>query len=307
MNRLEIIKIEDERYPNQLKNIKNPPKQLYAKGNTQLLKTNIISIIGSRACSENGRNLTRQFAEELVYQGITIASGMAIGIDTIAHQTTLQEKGKTIAVLPNGFNFIYPKENLALYKQIIQQNGLVITEYPPEVKANSARFLERNRIVSGLAIGILVVEAAYRSGTSVTARFAKEQGRKVFALPHEVSDIHGVGTNRLIQKGAIIVANAKDMIEEFPNLTYKPQTREKKREKETYKQRKICNNYEYSEIYQFITEKPISINEIYQKSNKSISKINNILLMLELEEYIEKIAGGYRCILENKSVNGEKT
>ena len=305
MIHLEIINIEDEKYPKQLKSIENPPKQLYVKGNTQLLKNNIISIIGSRACSESGKDLARKFTKELVYQGITIASGMAIGIDTIAHQTTLQEKGKTIAVLGNGFDFIYPEKNQELYRQIIQKDGLVITEYPPEEKAKSENFLERNRIVSGLAIGILVIEAAYRSGTSVTAKLAKKQGKKIFALPHEVDDKHGIGTNRLIQKGAIIVTKTEDIIKEFPYLSYKAFTKE--REKETGTNRKICKNYTYNRIYQFITEKPISINEIYQKSNKNINEISNILLKLELEGYIEKIAGGYRCILESKSVNGVKT
>lgn len=296
MVRLEIITIEDDRYPEQLRSIKNPPKQLYAKGNVDLLKTNIISIIGSRACSKNGINLTCKFSKELVYQEITIASGMAVGIDTIAHQTTLQEKGKTIAVLGNGFEHIFPTENKELYQQIIKNDGLVITEYPPEEKAKSKNFLERNRIVSGLALGILVIEAAYRSGTSVTARLAKKQGRKVFALPHEVNDIHGVGTNRLIREGAKIVTSTEDIIKEFPFLQYQRPPKQIK----TRTNRKICKNKEYNGIYQFITENPISLNEIYKKSNKNISEVNNILLMLELEGYIEKVVGGYICILDKK-------
>lgn len=298
MIEIEIITIEDEKYPQQLKNIKNPPQKLYAKGNMELLNSNIISIIGSRACSENGIKLTQQFTKELVYQNITIASGMAVGIDTIAHQTTLQQKGKTIAVLGNGFDNIFPAENKQLYQQIIKNNGLVITEYPPEEKAKSKNFLERNRIVSGLALGILVVEATHRSGTSVTARLAKQQGRKIFALPHEVNDIHGVGTNRLIQEGANIVMNTEDIIKEFSFLSYKVPSEEKEIPK--LPTRKICKNQEYNQIYQQITENPISLNEIYQKSNKNITEINNILLMLELDGYIEKIVGGYRCILDKK-------
>lgn len=290
--------MEEDRYPVQLRNIKNPPKQLYAKGNIGLLKTNIISIIGSRVCSENGVKLARKFSKELVYQGITIASGMAVGIDTIAHQTTLQEKGKTIAVLGNGFKHIFPQENMELYEQIIKDDGLVITEYPPEEKAKSKNFLERNRIVSGLALGILVVEAAHRSGTSVTAKLARQQKRKIFALPHEVNDLHGVGTNRLIQEGAKIVTSTEDIIKEFSFLPYKIPPKEKKIK--TQLSRKVCRNKEYNEIYQFITENPISLNEIYKKSSKSISEVNNILLMLELEGYIEKVVGGYRCILDKK-------
>lgn len=298
MIKLEIITIEDNKYPIQLKNIKNPPKQLYAEGNIQLLKDNIISIIGSRACSENGIKLTEKFTNGLVYQGITIASGMAIGIDTIAHQTTLKQKGKTIAVLGNGFNHIFPAENIKLYQKIIQNGGLVITEYPPEEKAKSKNFLERNRIVSGLALGILVIEATYRSGTSVTAKLAKEQGRKVFALPHEVNDKHGIGNNKLIQKGATIVTKIEDIIKEFSFLTYKIPPKEKNIE--TRINRKICNNREQNEIYKLVTENPISLNEIYKKSKKNISEINNILLLLELDGYIKKVVGGYRCILDKK-------
>lgn len=296
--KLEIITIEDDRYPQQLKKIENPPKRLYAQGNIELLKTNIISIIGSRACSENGEKLAKQFSEELVYQGITIASGMAIGIDAIAHQTTLQEKGRTIAVLGNGLKHIFPPENKELYQQIIKNGGLVITEYPPEEKAESLKFLERNRIVSGLSLGILVIEAAHRSGTSVTAKIAKQQGKKVFALPHEVDDKHGKGTNRLIQEGAQIVTCTEDIIKEFPFLVYKKLPPKKK--ERSQKQRKICENKNYNDIYQLIPEEPISVDEIYKKSKKNIAEVNHTLLMLELEGYIKKVVGGYICILDKK-------
>lgn len=237
------------------------------------------------------------------------------GIDTIAHRTTLEEHGKTVAVLGSGFKNIFPKENEELYKQIIDDGGLIVSEYAPEVKAKSQNFLERNRIISGISLGILVIESAHRSGTSVTAKLAKQQGKKVFALPHEIYDINGVGNNRLIkEKSAIIICTTKDIIEEIPNLKYKeiPEYRtcnskikEKAHNKLSQKQkngknqtikRKICKNKEYNEVYKFITETSCTLNEIYKKSNKSISEINNILLMLEIEGYIEKVAGGYRCI-----------
>lgn len=297
MIKVKIIEIGEELYPSQLRKIKNPPKKLYVEGNIELLKSNIISIIGSRACSENGRKLAIKFTKELVYQDLTIASGMALGIDTIAHQTTLQENGKTIAILGNGLNHIFPKENKELYQQIVQKGGLVITEYPPEEKAKSQNFLARNRIVSGLALGILVIEAAYRSGTSVTAQLAKEQNKKIFALPHEINDKHGKGTNRLIEKGAKIVTSTENIIKEFPFLKYKKPLEE---EIKTQKTRKICNNQQYNKIYQLITEKPISLNQIYKKSKENMAQINHILLMLEIEGYIEKVIGGYQCILEKK-------
>lgn len=270
---------------------------MYTAGNVELLKSNIISIIGSRACSDNGKKLASEFTKELVYQGMVIASGMAIGIDTIAHTITLQEKGKTIAVLGSGLNHIFPIENKELYHQIIQKGGLVITEYPPEEKAKSSNFLARNRMVSGLALGILVIEAAYRSGTSVTAKLAIEQEKKVFAVPHEINDSHGVGTNRLISKGAKIVTNTQDIIKEFPFLSYKKPPKEKEVKIQS---RKVCRNPKYNKIYQFITEDPISLNEIYEKSKEKIAEINNVLFMLEIEGYIEKVVGGYTCILDKK-------
>ena len=190
------------------------------QGNLELLNNPIISIVGSRSCSENGKSLTRKFAYELSQCGITIASGLAKGIDTVAHLYSYKEKGKTIAVLPNGFNHIFPKENIGLYEKILDNGGLVMSEYPPDIKAKSKYFLERNRIVSGLSLGVLVVEAAYRSGTSVTAKLAKTQGRKVFALPHEIWDSHGVGTNRLIKTGTTLVTCVEDILDELYNSFY---------------------------------------------------------------------------------------
>ncbi len=295
---LELITMEESKYPEQLKKIKNPPKQLYSEGNIELLKTNIISIIGSRACSENGKKLTKKFTQELVEQGLTIASGMAVGIDTIAHQTTLQENGKTIAVLGNGLENIFPKENIELYQQIIKKGGLIVTEYPPKEKAKSSNFLARNRIVSGLALGILVIEAGYRSGTSVTAKLAKQQGKKVFALPHEINDKHGIGTNRLIQNGAKIVTTTEDILKEFSFLQYKKFPA--KQRISSKKNKKICSNPRYDKVYQYINEIPISFHEIYEQSKQDMAEINHILLMLEIEGYIEKVAGGYQCILDKR-------
>ena len=229
------------------------------------------------------------------------------GIDTASHRVALEANGKTIAVLGNGLNHIFPAENKGLYKEILEKGGLVITEYPPETKAKSEYFLERNRIVSGIALGILVIEAAHRSGTSVTAKLAEEQGRKVFVLPHELEDIHGIGTNRLIQKGAILITSTKDIINEFKFLTYKQVekkeeskiTKSKKEEPKNKKNiitKKPLKNLEYQEIYNLISNEIISINEIYQKSSQSISKINQALFMLEIEGYIQKKAGGYKCV-----------
>ena len=146
----------------------------------------------------------------------------------------------------------------------------------------------------------MVIEAAYRSGTSVTAKLAKKQGKTVFAIPHEIEDIHGKGTNRLIKNGAKVVTNVEDIINEYPFINYKEIPKQPKVNyiNKKIKVRKKCTNKNYSEIYELITDKPINLNEIYQKSNKNISEINNILLMLELDGNIKKTLGGYVCILE---------
>lgn len=284
------ITIESEKYPYPLRRIKNPPQQLYLKGNIELLNQNIISIIGSRSCTEKGRKLAKKFASELSDQGLVVASGMAKGIDAMAHEATLNAGGKTIAVLGNGLNYIFPKENQKLYNEILENDGLIISEYSPETKPASNLFLERNRIVSGISIGILVIEAAFRSGTSVTAKLAKEQDKKVFVLPHEIDEIHGVGTNQLIRRGAILVTSTKEIIEEFAFLDYK-----EIEETEERTDNKIVKE-EYKEIYELIASGVNSINEIYRKSNKSINEVNRILFMLEVEEYIAKTESGYVCI-----------
>jgi len=242
--------------------------------------------------------------------------GWQNGIDTFAHRGTLDANGKTIAVLGNGFNNIFPKENIKLYQNIIKSGGLIISEYPPDVKAESKYFIARNRIVSGISIGVLIVEAAYRSGTSVTARFATEQNKKVFVLPHEIEDKHGVGTNRLIRKGAILVTSTEQIINEFEFLEYKKvhkdvkkqerNTLQETREKELKekKQKEInmnkLKNKKEQKIYDIITTEIISINEICKKSNIPFYEISSILFSLEIEGYIEKVAGGYRCILNKE-------
>lgn len=159
-----------------------------------------------------------KFSYELSQLGITVASGLAVGIDTFAHLGSYNQKGKTIAVLGCGFNQIFPNENIGLYKKILDNDGLIISEYPPDARHQSKYFLQRNRIVSGLSLGVLVIEATFRSGTSVTARLATLQGRKVFAVPHEIWNSHGVGTNRLIKNDAIMVTETNDILLEFDNL-----------------------------------------------------------------------------------------
>ena len=214
------INIDDPFYPEKLKKIPKPPLCLYTEGNLDLLNTNSIAIIGSRVASENGKKFAKKFATELSQIGLTIISGLARGIDTVAHAGSYNQVGKTIAVLGCGFNKIYPPENLDLYKKILDNNGLVVSEYSPDTEAQSSNFINRNRIISGLALGILVVEAKSKSGTGKTAKIAKKQGKAVFALPHEIDDLHGVGTNRLIKNGAILTTETIDILNTLKLVKY---------------------------------------------------------------------------------------
>ena len=185
MIKIRIIKIDDNEYSSSLREIKDAPKKLFCEGNIDLLNTLCFSVIGSRKLTQYGKRIEEKFVRELTLRGITIVSGMAVGGDSVAHKETLEVGGNTIAVLPCGLKNIYPKENIELFHKIVENGGLAITEYEENVEATDDKFLKRNRIVSGLSKGVLVVEAKHRSGTSVTARLAREQSRKVFALPRK--------------------------------------------------------------------------------------------------------------------------
>lgn len=295
------IYLEENEYPHLLKQITNAPKKLYVQGNIKNLNKHCIAMVGSRNCTQYGEKWCKIFVEELIQYDVTIVSGMAVGIDTIAHEAALQAGGKTIAVLPCGFEQIYPKENKSLYQKIISSGGSVVTEYSLQEKANSNRFLERNRLVSGLSLAVLVVEAAYRSGTSVTAKLAKSQNRDVFCIPGNLEQTKSVGTNELIKQFAKIVTSPKDIILNYPFLH---KTRKTSRTTENWRKEKIQNNQnkriiddfgdgnqEYREIYQVITEKPIHIDKIVKDSKKDLKKVISTLTILELEGKIIKTSG----------------
>ena len=212
---MKIIKNTDNNYPKRLLEIKNPPPKLYVEGNDKILNNTSLAIVGSRKCTEYGIKYTKEFTKTLVEYNLTIISGLANGIDTIAHQETIECKGKTIAVLGCGFNNIYPEENKELYENILKNDGCVISEYEPNKKVDMRNFPKRNRIISALSIGVLVIEAGYRSGSTITGRYGFEQNKKVFCLPRDIDITNGIGTNELIQKGAILVTKPEEILEEL--------------------------------------------------------------------------------------------
>lgn len=280
---MKIIEFEDKLYPENLRKIDNPPKKIYANGNVEILNSNCISIIGSRKNTKYGEKWCEKFVKEFVKYDLKIVSGMALGIDKIAHSSAIKYGGKTIAVLPSGLEKVYPRENLNLYNQIILNGGCVISEYEPEVEAISKRFLERNRIVSGLSIATVVVEAAHRSGTSVTAKMAQRQGRDVFCIPGSLDNPKSIGTNDLIKEFAKIAISPEDIINNYNFLHKKEVTQNILNVEEVPK--------EYREIYSLITEVPININEITKKCHLELKEVSSRLTMLELDEKIVKLPG----------------
>ncbi|WP_226658307.1 DNA-processing protein DprA [Pseudalkalibacillus hwajinpoensis] len=208
----------DEAYPEQLSHIYDAPWVIYCIGNTNLLHQNqMLSVVGSRNHSPNACNVMKQILTPLLSSGWTIVSGLALGIDTLAHQLALEHGAGTIAVLGGGFRSIYPKEN-ELLASTIARDGLLLSEYPPNRRPEKHQFPERNRIISGLSPGTFIIEAQKRSGSLITADQAMEQGREVFCLPGNIAEPYAEGTNRLIQQGAKLVLEAKDILNELSNF-----------------------------------------------------------------------------------------
>ena len=209
-NNIKIININEREYPQALKEIYDPPISLYVKGNIEKLNNKNIGIVGCRECTTYGKKSAEYFAYNLSKQNINIVSGLAKGIDSYAHLGSLNT-GNTIAVLGNGLDIIYPKENLELANEIIKRGGTIISEYPCGTKPDKMKFPARNRIISGISSGIIVIEAKEKSGTLITVDFALEQGRDVFVVPGNINSINSVGTNDLIKQGARLVTTYEDI------------------------------------------------------------------------------------------------
>lgn len=209
-NNIKIININEREYPQALKEIYDPPISLYVKGNIEKLNNKNIGIVGCRECTTYGKKSAEYFSYNLSKQNINIVSGLAKGIDSYAHLGSLNT-GNTIAVLGNGLDMIYPKENLELANEIVKRGGTIISEYPCGTKPDKMKFPARNRIISGISSGIIVIEAKEKSGTLITVDFALEQGREVFVVPGNINSINSVGTNDLIKQGARLITTYEDV------------------------------------------------------------------------------------------------
>ena len=287
MNKIYEIYKEDKNYPPNLLKIRKPPKKLYVMGNVSLLTNPSVAIVGSRDSTSYGEFNASIFSQELSKAGITVVSGLAVGIDSVAHVNSMKEEGRTIAVIGSGLNNIYPPENINLAKQIIENGGTIVSEYPPEKEADLSKFPLRNRIIAGLAECTIVVEAKYKSGSGITARHAFEQKKQVFCVPGRIGDKTSKGTNNLIKNGANILTDINEVLELFgkknENIKHKPNI-------------KIPNKY--SSIYKLISKKEMNINEISRDLNIGVSELNIKLTMMELDGLIEISPGNIIKIKE---------
>ena len=291
-----IILITDEGYPELLRNIPDPPPVITVKGDESLLDRDIIGIVGSRNASFHGANYAKYLAKELSKTGVVIASGLAKGIDGVAHEAALQNG--TIGVIAAGIDNVYPSQNKELFAKM-SQKGLIITEFAFGSSPKASNFVQRNRIISGLSYGVVVVEAAIKSGSLTTARFANEQGREVFAVPGFPSDSRSKGCNKLIDQGAVFLDDVEKIIEEIPTLRnnfrgdFVPIIRkfDQKELKIVENQEEVAEDLDMDSIYGQICAKlgsvEISIEDLYEIFANNVQDVNIALSELELEGKIE--------------------
>lgn len=287
LNNTSILTFQEDDYPENLKNIYDPPPVLYMKGTLRKSDIVAVAIVGTRSPSRYGRLVTEKLTSELAEKGVTIVSGMATGIDSIAHRAAISANGRTIAVFGCGVNMTYPPENINL-KEKIRENGAIISEFSMNTKPERTNFPMRNRIISGLSLGIIVIEAAEKSGALITSDFALEHGRDVFAVPGNINSPKSMGTNRLIKMGAKLIENADDVIEEFPfEIKALLQTGGKK------KRRSEVPGLSDAEkkIYGLLSAEETHIDVLIEKSRLPTQMVSALLIQLELKDIIKQQSG----------------
>lgn len=277
---IKVVTIEDENYPENLKNIYDPPPVLYFKGEIKKEDKNAISVVGSRRATYYGMDVAKKLAKGLAERGFTIISGMARGIDTSAHRGALEGNGRTIAVFGCGLNIIYPRENKNLSEEIIK-NGTILSEFPLGTPPLAMNFPIRNRIISGLSLGVVIVQASEKSGATITAEFALEQGREVFAVPGNVNLEQSRGSHKLIKQGAKLTEDINDILEELgiPTVRYQEE------------QEVITLPPAEQSIYSCLSFEGMQMEEIIETCNLPVSVIASSLFMLEMKGLVKQLPG----------------
>jgi len=291
-NHFSVLTLEDEKYPGFLREIFDPPYVLYCAGSLDVLEKPMVSIVGSRKPSPYGRAVAERLAEDLASHGIVVVSGMARGVDSTAHWGALKS-GQTVAVLGSGLDRVYPKENSDLMRKIME-NGLVVSEYFHKSPPLGLHFPLRNRIISGLSLALVVVEAAQKSGSLISARLALEENREVMAVPGNVTSILSEGTNWLIKNGAKLVKDWMDVVEDLPSPYRDDLLAEVKRTKKEVNNNEVILSSQEKEILDLLkTDSLIHIDKLAEKSAYSVSEILSNLLSLELKGLIIQRPGKF--------------
>lgn len=283
-----VLTFDDPEYPESLKTLTDGPAFLFVRGNSTALQQPAIGIVGTREPTMYGKSMAETLARELVQRGIAVVSGLARGIDTHAHAAALRAGGTTIAVLGSGVDRIYPSENLRLAMDLIQQ-GALISEYPMNTAPDAVHFPGRNRIISGLALGVVIVEAGEKSGALITADYALDQNREVFAVPGPAFAPKSKGPNRLIKQGAKLVENVDDILVEI-EYRLKPETLPDVRP-----QLQLDLTETESTLYRILRPEPLHVDVISQKSNMGVPEALNHLLAMELQGIVKQVAGKHFC------------
>ncbi len=289
-----IISLDDSRYPDLLKQIHDAPPLLFVRGDTELLQNPQLAMVGSRNPSMVGRETAQEFACSLASAGMTITSGLALGIDAASHQGALDGGGHTVAVFGTGLDRVYPAKNRDLAHAIVERGGVLISEYPPGTEPKPANFPRRNRIISGLSLGTLVVEAALRSGSLITARCAAEQGREVFAIPGSIHNPLARGCHQLIRQGAKLVEDARDILEELA-----PQLHAVLQEAEELRPSPVPDG-DHKTLLDCMGNGPNSVDQLVKRSGLTADAVSSMLLLLELQGHVVSTAGGYALVSKRR-------
>ncbi len=293
----DVLILDDGSYPNLLREIPDPPITLYVRGNWQeCFEMPCIGVVGSRRCSTYGRNSSEMLGRDLAEHGICVVSGFARGIDSQAHKGAIEGKGKTIAVFGTGIDKVYPKENAKLVDEILDNGGAIVSQFPLGTPPLRENFPYRNRIISGLSLGILVIEASERSGSLITARLAMEQDREVMAVPGNITSKTSFGTNYLIKSGAKLVQQWQDVVSELPSEIaaelLPPKIDEK--EKEKPKDGKLPKGLSINEkkIYENLkADEHKHIDILLEESGLSFGELNSAIVSLDLKDLILVLPG----------------
>lgn len=289
----EAVWYGDPSYPPLLKETADPPGVLYMMGRKEVLQAPCVAVVGSRAATRYGEHAASDFSRQLAASGVTVVSGLALGIDGAAHRGALLGHGATAAVLGCGLDVPYPRQNESLFREIVQAGGLVISENPLGTLPEAFRFPARNRIIAGVSLGVLVVEAARKSGSRITAQFALDEGRDVYAIPGRIDSCKSEGTHILLQQGAKLVFTVNDILEELPPEILSPAASAApiSADPENIDSTETEEGDE-RHLLQYLDAYPIARDELVRLSGMDVSALSEALLLLELDGLIEIVQGG---------------